>query len=62
MCIRDSSHADRARTIALLVAGGSVFLIGAAWALFTPLRRTRDEATTYRDIEDRDTEDVDERV
>lgn len=56
------SHADRARTIALLVAGGSVFLIGAAWALFTPLRRTRDEATTYRDIEDRDTEDVDERV
>ncbi|WP_223373470.1 S8 family serine peptidase [Gordonia bronchialis] len=30
-----NSHADRARTIALLVAGGSVFLIGAAWALFT---------------------------
>ncbi|MDL9937765.1 type VII secretion-associated serine protease mycosin [Gordonia sp. ABSL1-1] len=42
----------RARDIALIVGGISVFLIAAAWALFTPLRRRRDTATDYRDIDE----------
>ncbi|MBE7193649.1 type VII secretion-associated serine protease mycosin [Gordonia polyisoprenivorans] len=44
--------ATRTRDIALVVGGISVFLIAAAWALFTPLRRMRDEKTAYRDIDE----------
>ncbi|MGC4936008.1 type VII secretion-associated serine protease mycosin [Gordonia sp. DT30] len=44
--------ATRTRDIALIVGGISVFLIAAAWALFTPRRRIRDEKTAYRDIDD----------